>query len=307
MLEVNWYQILLNAAMGGSLYTLAAIGLGWIWSLQGFPNIAHGEFIAFGAYAGYTVAVLTRLGTLSALTAAALFTGLLGLFSFLAVFRPLAKSGASFIHLTVASVGYGLALRYAIQQVWGRSSLFYPVLYTPIQLGPVRFTWLWVEAIFTSVVLVLFLHAILRYTKIGKAMRAVADNQTLAGCSGIYVDLMLAIVWFIGAAMAGISGVFIAADTLLTPMIGYSTLLSVFAVVAFGGIGSFYGTIAASYLLSLVENILVIALIHLNLSAEYRVIVSFVVIIAVLVLKPTGISGLRTKKLPIRKRGEASG
>jgi branched-chain amino acid transport system permease protein len=138
-------------------------------------------------------------------------------------------------------------------------------------------------------------------------MRAVADNQTLAGCSGIYVDLILAIVWFIGAAMAGVYGVFTAADTLLTPLIGYPTLLCVFAVLALGGIGSLYGTITAAYVLSLLENIFVIALIHLNLSAEYRSIVPFVVIIAVLMLKPTGISGLRIKKLLIHKRGGENG
>ncbi|MEM3715369.1 MAG: branched-chain amino acid ABC transporter permease [Nitrososphaeria archaeon] len=302
MLDINWLQIMLNAVMTGSLYVLASIGLSWIWSLQGFPNIAHGEFLAFGAYVGYTVALLSGFGTGGAVLSAALFTGLLGLFSFLLVFRPLVRSGASFINLAVASVGYGLALRYIMQQIWGRGSLFYPVMYMPMQVGPLRFTWLWVEAIATGVIIVIAFHFLMYHTKIGKAMRAVANNPILAGSSGIYVDQILALVWFLGAALAGISGVFIAADTLLTPMLGYSTLLPVFGVIALGGIGSFYGIVAASYILAFVENIFVIFLITYHIAAEYRMIVSFIVIIAVLALKPAGLSALGITISPFRRR-----
>lgn len=290
---INWAQILVNSLLTGSIYALVAIGLSMTWGILKFPNIAHGEFLTFGAYIGCMVLNFTRIGFAWAIIIGSVSTGILGLISYLLIFRLLVRAGSSPMQMAVASVGYGLALRYIMQQIWGPGTIIYKMWRGPFELGPIRLTWLWFSIIIIALALVTLFHLILTRTKTGKAMRAVSNNPMLAASSGINVEKILLIVWFLGSSLAGIGGIFRGSDTLVYPVLGWGMMMPAFAVTSLGGIGSFYGAVASAYLLGLAENICLLGLVALNLSGEYRSAVAFAVLIIVLLFKPEGLAGLK--------------
>jgi len=292
MVMVNWFQVLFNSAVTGSIYLLAAIGLTLTYGLSRFPNFAHAEFMALGAYAGYFVAEQLNLGFHTAVLSAFVASAFLGFLSYKVVFKPLSNRGATTIHLMVASIGLGFFIRHLIQQIWGGEPLTIRVVWSFFNIGPLRVTILWLLMIITAVVTALVMHIFLTRTMVGKAIRASANNPELAMASGISIDKISVIVWIIGAALAGIGGLFRAADTRVVPIIGWEILLPAFAAVILGGIGSFYGAIAACLILGLAENFGVVLLLMLNLSTDYRFTIAFIVLILTLIFKPTGLGGL---------------
>ncbi|MCD6508980.1 MAG: branched-chain amino acid ABC transporter permease [Thermoprotei archaeon] len=294
---MNLFQFLFNSILTGSTYILIAAGLTLTYGLLKFPNIAHGEYLTFGAYIAF-MAESAGLNLVWGALLAFVSSGILSVISYLLFFRPLIRRGATSIHLTIASLAYSLALRYSFQQIWGRSSLSYRSWFQPFNIGPIRCTALWIANIVVAFMFIIVFHLMLTKTKIGKAMRAVSNNPILAMSCGISTEFVLLIAWFIGGALAGVGGVFRAADTRITPFLGWELLIPAFAVIILGGIGSFYGMFIASYLMGLVENFSIIALSFMNLSTEYRSLVAFIVIVILLTLRPQGLSGLR---VPLRR------
>jgi len=136
------------------------------------------------------------------------------------------------------------------------------------------------------------MHLILTRTKIGKAIRATSSNPELALASGINIDRVIWITWFVGGGLAAIAGIFRGADTQIWPMTGWDIILPMFAVVILGGIGNFYGAIAAAFIVGLAENIGVVALVALGLSTTYRMAIPFVILIITLIIKPQGLAML---------------
>jgi len=289
---INWAQVLFNSAVTGSLYLLAAVGLTLTYGLTRFPNFAHAEFMAFGAYAGYVVAEQLKLGFQYSIPAAFLASAIMGAASYLLVFRPLTQRGATIIHLMVASIGLGFFVRHCIQEIWGGEPLNFRVVWGYFDVGPIRMTSIWIIMICSALIMALIMHFILTKTMMGKAIRASANNPDLAMASGVNVEKVALVVWMIGAALAGVGGLFRAADTRLVPLIGWEILLPAFAVVILGGIGSFYGAVVAAYTLGLAENLGVVLLITLNLSTDYRFAIAFIILILTLIFRPQGFGKL---------------
>ncbi len=288
-------QVLFNSVLTGSIYSLIAIGLTLVYRILKFANFSHAEMIATGAYVGLALNGLVSRNILVSIAGGFLLAGLLGIGLEFLVFRPLRNRGAERIALMVASIGAGLVIRHCIQQIWGSKARWYTLdtkIYT-LKLAGARatLTSLHVVMIVASVLLISLVHIFLRRTKLGKAMRATSDNPQLASACGIDTDRIIVLVWFLGAGLAGIGGVFRGADTRLIPQIGWEVLLPAFAVVILGGVGNLYGTMLAAYILGLAENMGVIALSSLSLSTGYRSAIAFVVLIVVLLVKPTGLMG----------------
>jgi branched-subunit amino acid ABC-type transport system permease component len=290
---MNWAQLLLNSAITGSLYFLLTLGLTMTYDLLNFANVSHAELITFGAYIGYVVSDTLNLGFIWGVTASFFSSGLLGIISYMLVFRPLARRGADFIHLCIASVGYSLTLRFLMQQAWGQDIVLFESRFKAFTLGPIRLSWLGVSIMAMAIALFVSLHLILTRTKLGKAMRATSNNIVLAKASGINTEQVLLVVWFLGSALAGIGGVLKGCDTMVIPVLGWNLLIMVFATAILGGIGSFYGAFAAAYSIGLAENLSVATLGHLGLSTDYKGIVAFGILTAMLILKPTGLSGIK--------------
>ncbi len=289
---INWAQVLFNSAITGSLYLLGAVGLTLTYGLSKFPNFAHAEFITLGAFIGYLVAEQLGLGWPLALLVAFLFNGLVGFLCYRGIFQPLAKRGASIIHLMVASIALGFILRHSIGAIWTWKPLYFTATWTAFDFGPLRITGLWLWLIFAALALSLAMHLLLMNTKTGKAIRASASNPELALASGINVDRVIWITWFIGAGLAAVAGIFRGADTQVWPMTGWDIILPIFAVVILGGIGNFYGAIAAAFIIGLAENIGVVGLIALGLSTTYRIGIVFLILIITLIVKPEGLAML---------------
>jgi branched-subunit amino acid ABC-type transport system permease component len=291
-MTVNWAQVFFNSTITGSLYLIGAVGLTLTYGLSRFPNFAHAELITLGAYIGYLVAEQAGLGLPLALVVAFLVTGIVGLLCYRGIFQPLAKRGASIIHLMVASIALGFILRYSIGATWTWKPLYFTTTWSAFDIGPLRITGLWVWLILTAVSLAVLLHFILVKTKIGKAIRATSSNPELALASGINVDKVILITWFIGAGLAAIAGIFRGADTQIWPLTGWDVILPMFAVAILGGIGNFYGAIAAAFIVGLAENLGVVGLIALGLSTSYRLGIAFLILIITLIVRPEGLAML---------------
>jgi len=289
---LNWSQVFFNSAITGSLYLIGAVGLTLTYGLSKFPNFAHAEFITLGAYIGYLVAEQLGLGWPLALLVAFLFNGLLGVLCYRGIFQPLAKRGASIIHLMVASIALGFILRHSIVAAWTWQPFYFTTTWSAFDIGPLRVTGLWLWLIFAALGLSLAMHFLLTYTKIGKAIRATSSNPELALASGINVDRVIWITWFIGAGLAAVAGIFRGADTQIWPMTGWDIILPVFAVTILGGIGNFYGAIAAAFIIGLAENIGVVGLTALGMATTYRIGIAFLILIITLIVKPEGLAML---------------
>jgi len=291
-MEINLVQVIINSIVTGSVYAIAAIGLTMVYGVLKFANFAHAEAITFGAYMAYLVDVMLGGGLLFGVVVAFFLTGVLGIAFDVLVFRQLREKGATRISLMIASIGLGLVIRHSIQGIWGPWIRWYSyteIISYEIIGGRITAVESWTTV--TALVLMVSLHFLLTKTKLGKAMRATSDNPTLALASGIDIDRVVLWVWFVGSGVAGIGGVLRGADTRVMSYMGWELLLPVFAVVVLGGTGSFYGTVLAAYILGLVENFGVLMLIELSLSTSYRSAIAFVILIIVLLVKPTGLMG----------------
>ncbi len=129
-------------------------------------------------------------------------------------------------------------------------------------------------------------------TKIGKAIRGTASNPGLALASGIQTERITIMTWFIGAGLAAVAGIFRGADTQVWPMTGWDIILPLFAVAVLGGIGNFYGSIVAAFIIGLAENVGVVVLLQLHISTEYRPAIAFLIIIVTLIFRPRGLAML---------------
>mgnify|MGYP000109072981 CR=1 FL=1 len=283
-------QILVNSVVTSSLYLLAGTGLTLTYGLSRFPNFAYAEFITLGAFCGLFFLAKPDGVFFLALIVAFLVAGFVSASSYTLVFRPLVERKTSLIHLMVASIALGYVLRHSMGESWGWSAQAYQIMWPVYNIGNVRITGLWIILIATAVLTAVALHFFLTRTRAGKAIRAIASNPDLASVTGINRQKVVLLTWFFGAGLAGVAGVFRAADTRLFPMLGWDILLPIFAVTILGGIGSFYGLIIAALLLGLAENFGVVLLSGLGLSTEYRMAIAFLILIGVLIIRPKGLA-----------------
>ncbi|MEM2686557.1 MAG: branched-chain amino acid ABC transporter permease [Candidatus Bathyarchaeia archaeon] len=293
---INWLQVLMNSIIWGCMYMLATVGLSLSYGLSRFPNFAHAEYITFGAYMAFLFLVIFHLDIYLAVCLAVVLSALMGGLSYLLLFKPLKSRGASLVHLMVSSIGLGFLIRHFLMQVFGGGIQSFKIVWPTITIGPIVTTPLLLAILIVALVVAFMLHMMLTKTKLGKAIRAVADNPELAAASGIDLDKVSLFTWCLGAALAGFSGIFLAMRSSLVPLLGWKVLLQTFAITLLGGVGSFYGVLIASFILGLSENVGVVILTWLGLSADYRSAVAFIVLVATLILKPEGLIAIARRK-----------
>jgi branched-subunit amino acid ABC-type transport system permease component len=296
VIELSILQTITNGLITGSIYFLAAVGLTLQYQLMKFPNLSHAEFFAIGAFLTYFFADVIRIGFWPGLALSMLLTGSLASGIYLAVFRTLMIRGASLLHLIIASAGLGVMLRYLMWEIAGRKSYFFTQPFTPFDVGPVRLTTLWLAMILAAVAAVTFMILFLNKTRLGKALRGLASNPVLARLSGIRSGIFILLVWMLAGMMAALGGTLRAADTRIIPELGVEVLIPMFAVSILGGIGSVSGAFTAAYILGLAESFGVVALSRLGLSTEYKALIAFAVLVATIIVLPTGLSSIISKE-----------
>lgn len=290
--------------MLGSIIALGAIGLSLVYGVLRFANFSHGDLMTVGAYVAFfmVVGVLPQ-GTplapfsfgwefLVALLVAMPMTGLVAFGIDRVIFRPLRQRRSPGIILAMAALGMAFFVRSIIYLAWGSDFHFYylararPALELPlgIRIRPDQFFILGL-----ALVLVLLIYLLLEKTKMGKAMRATADNPELARVSGINTERVILWTWLIGGGLAGVGGVMYALDAQLRPEMGWFLLLPMFAAVILGGIGNPYGALAGGLIIGVVQQVSTAFLTPPPVRAAYAPGVAFLIMILVLLVRPQGI------------------
>lgn len=297
--------IVLQYAMGGlvvsSIVIVAAIGLTVLYGIRGFANFAYGDLMTLGAY----LALLLSLNGLSLVWGAIvsfLVLGTVGILLEVVIFSRLEGRGP--VPPIVASVGVGLIIQNGIRSVAGTAEWLYPVPATQdivivpgLGIHPVR----GILTIAVGVAFVLSAHILLKYTNLGKAMRATADNLELAKATGIDTKRVTYAAWVVSCSFASTAGVLLGLGTAIRPTMGFDVILLIFAAVIVGGIGSPYGAMLGGLLVGLSQEMSVPFLvwlerpdvIGLQFGSAYKVAIPFIILIIVLIFRPWGIGGRR--------------
>src|SRR5256885_15966812 len=260
--------IILQYAMGGlvvsSIVIVAAIGLTVLYGIRGFANFAYGDLMTLGAY----LALMLSLNGLSLIWGAIvsfLVLAIVGILLEVVIFSRLEGRGP--VPPTVASVGVGLIIQNGIRSVAGTAEWLYPVpasqdivIVPGLGIHPGR----GILTIVIGVTFVLSAHILLKYTNLGKAMRATADNLELAKATGIDTKRVTYAAWVVSCSFASTAGVLLGLGTAVTPTMGFDVILLIFAAVIVGGIGSPYGAMLGGLLVGLSQEMSVPVLVWLE-------------------------------------------
>ncbi|TPW74916.1 branched-chain amino acid ABC transporter permease [Schumannella soli] len=275
----------------GLLLALASIGVSLIYGTTGLNNFAHGELVTFGALMGYLFSSILGLPGFVGIIAAVLLGGLYGFVQDTVLWRPLRKRGVGLVPLMIVSIGLALATRYLYSFFFGADRLTLPNDPSPfLRIGSVSLRFTDVMGAVVALVVLLAVAWVMLRTRLGKAARAVSDNRSLAAASGIDVDGVIRWIWIGGGALAGLSGVLIAYYQSLRWDTGSQILLLIFAAVTLGGLGSAFGALVGSMVISVFMN-----LSTLFIPDNLKYVAALAVMIVILLVRPQGILGRRER------------
>ena len=280
-------QTAVNGLSLGSIYALGAVGLTLVYGILKLVNFAHGDFLTFGAYMAYLVNVTWGLPLVTGVFIAMAMTAVLGVFFERIMWRPMRARQAGLLQLLLMSIGLAFLLRSAIQWFWSTEIRTLDVDVTSsVELLGLRIgrTELIVVAVGFAVLVGVGL--LLRYSLLGKRMRAIADDLELAETSGIDTGRVIFYTWVFAGALAGLAGVLAGAITEIKPEMGFELLLPIFAAVVVGGIGDPFGALAGGVALGVVTEWST-----MFIDARWKTSVGFLVLVIALVVRPQGIFG----------------
>ena len=278
----------------GSIYALMAVGLTLTLAVLKLPNLAHAELITVGAYSFVVLIDFFSVNALFAFLVAAVIGALFAVVGEIFVYRPLNSRKASRYILILASFAFGLIVRYSLY-IWAAN---YNILFLQnlisndvvFVFGGLSFNRLASWIIPVTISMTVFVHLLLNRTLVGKSMRSMESNIVLSRISGVNTKRITLITWAIVGSLTGLGGAFWSIQTQVHPEMGFDVLLDVFAIVVLAGLTSFYGTLVGSYVISFSENLFMG---YLNsaygISLAYQPIIPFVVIIVVLLVRPSGL------------------
>ena len=319
-------KVVIAGTVLGSIYALGAIGVTLIFGILRFAHFAHGDMMTLGGFIAFLLSLLCyhygiyfpiSAGFVLLPIAMAITVGVaLGIDK--VVYAPLRARGAKPVTLLIASIGATLMMQGLIRLFFGTGtySFFdYGEIKTIFKIDmswagsrPITFTEPQLLMVVVTVLLIAILNYFLTRTRLGKAMRAMADNADLAQVSGINTQLVVRVTWVIAGALACAAGTMLALDVSLKPDLAFNIVLPIFAAAIVGGLGQAYGAIAGGFLLGFAETLGVFnwstilrplqgalpnwIVIPPDLSlvpTEYKLTVSFVILVVTLLWRPTGI------------------
>jgi branched-chain amino acid transport system permease protein len=280
-------QLVLNGLMAGTILAVPAIGFTAIYAVLRFPNFALASHLTIGAFAGWIANVGLGLPAAAAVAVAFTIAGVAGVVNDELVLKPLRPAGA--LTTAIGAVALTIVLENVIRFVFGNDLRGYDL--------PIRRDWTvaglrvapqQVHNFAIAAVAMAAVFLFLVFTRTGKAMRAVADNPTLAAIKGIDADAVARLTNFIAMGLAGIGGMLLGLDTSIDPLTGFRVILSVFAAAVVGGLGSIPGAVVGALTIGIGEELSLLVL-----APAYRTVVGFAAILVVLTLRPRGLLGER--------------
>jgi neutral amino acid transport system permease protein len=286
-------QATINGFIAGGYMGLGAIGLTLVLGVLKLVNFAHGDLLVAGAY--FTI-LFSYLGLplLLAMALSMVSTALISLATEKLIWRPLRNAGAGHLQLFLSAIGLALVLRFSIQFVAGSQvrTLGANVV-SSLAIGPLRFGTMQAAALVAGLIAMLLVGLVLRFTNIGKEMRAFADNRALAEVSGINTNHIIDATWIASGFLAGLAGILYAtAIGSFNPNFGITLLLSLFAATVLGGIGNAYGALVGGLVIGLSQEWST-----LLFNARWKPAVGFALLILVLLFMPQGIFGRAARRL----------
>lgn len=298
-------QNLVDGVLVGSILSLGAIGLTMAMHMLRFANFSHAELLSIGAYSALVFDGLFEvfypplagaIGPLSLTLALSLatilsmaITGASAVLIDRLVFRRVRAKGGE-LSMVFASFGVAMIIRNVLGLVFGLGSQLYSkdiVFALVISRDPLLLVKPdQVFSLIAALVIMAILHLILSRTTFGYALRAVAENSSLAQVSGINLKRMITLVWIIGGGLAAAAGVFYGLSNQINPVLGRDLVLPIFAATIVGGVGSIYGAVLGGFLVGIASNLALVIL-----PSGYSPSVPFLIILVVLMIRPTGLFG----------------
>jgi neutral amino acid transport system permease protein len=277
-------QLLVNGIAVGSIIALAAVGLTLTYGILRLANFAHGDLMTLGAYLTLLINANGANIWLSMIIGAAATVGA-ALVSEKLLWSPMRDRRATSTTLIIISIGLAIFIRNGIILFWGGDNQAYnlPVA-TALDIFGIRIAYYRIVVVALAILAILGLHYLLQNTKIGKAMRAVADNIDLARVSGINVDQVVIWTWVIAAGLTALGGGMYGLITAVRPNMGWFLILPMFASVILGGIGNPYGAIAGAFVIGIAQEVGTYWL-----PTEYKLGVALFIMVLVLLIRPQGI------------------
>ena len=280
--------LLLSGLTTGSLYALIALGIVVVNKATAVINFAHGELFMFSGFVAWMLHVQMGVPYLPSLLAAVAFGFLLGAMTDLIAFRPL--KNANIISLVLATIGIAFMLRGTARVIWGGKGDYLPfppiTSPEPVMIGEIMVIPQQLAVLAGAIVIMVVFAAFFRLTRAGKMMQATADNAKAATLAGIRVDRIYMLSFGTGAAIAGAAAALMAPLTFLYPDMGFSFFIKGFAAAVLGGLTSLPGAVLGGISIGVIE-----ALAGGYLHSSFIEVSAFIVIMFVLVVRPTGLLG----------------
>ncbi|TDQ61614.1 branched-chain amino acid transport system permease protein [Maritalea mobilis] len=317
-------KVIVSGAVLGSVYALGAVGVTLIFGILRFAHFAHGDMMTLGAFVAFVLAAIASAMGISTfwptgfivLPFAMLITAGLALGIDRTFYQPLREKGVKSVTLLIASIGVTLMIQGLIRLFGGvQTRSFFEN--EPKELFRFDMSWLGSSRsinisepqmllIAVTVIAVVALHFFLTRSRLGKGMRAMADNPSLALVSGINTNQVVRATWIIAGSLAAMAGTMLALDVILKPDLAFNIVLPIFAAAIVGGLGQAYGAIAGGFLIGFAETMsvfnwaIMLRPFRDNLPewlpndlsivpTEYKLTVAFVILVVVLLVRPTGI------------------
>jgi branched-chain amino acid transport system permease protein len=272
-------QQAINGVVLGSLYVLVALGLTLIYGVLVQINFAHADFVTLGAFAAYFFMHLVGGGYILSIAVAFAVGAALGWAINASIFTPLRYKGNDLLPL-IATIGVSVMMQNLMLAWFG-----------PIRFAGIFVSWQNVIIIVVSALTIVLLYAFMKFTYLGKALRAVSQDRETAGLMGINPNQLIMLTFVIASALAGMGGAMLAPVLVLTPFAGTSVIVKAFAIVIIGGFGNVEGTILAGLIVGLIESYTT-----QFLDPGLIDIVVFALLLLMLAIKPTGLISERREE-----------
>ena len=278
-------QQAINGIVLGSLYVMVALGLTLIYGILNQINFAHADFVTLGAFTAYFFVYKFGGNYLVSIGVALLMGALLGVLINLTVFKPLRERGDELRPL-IATIGISVLMENGQLAAFGPIPFNFesPYAKETIRIGKIFFTQQSVLIVTVGTIAIAALYAFMRFTYIGKALRAVSQDRETAGLMGINQNMLIALTIVIASAFAGMAGAMLGPVLVLTPFAGATVIVKAFAIVIIGGFGNMNGTIIAGLLVGLIE-----AYTTQFLAPGLIDLVVFALLLLMLAFRPTGL------------------
>ncbi|MGE4373812.1 MAG: branched-chain amino acid ABC transporter permease [Xanthobacter sp.] len=280
----QFLQHIVNALVLGGTYALLGIGLTLIFGIMNVVNFTHGALYTFGAYAMYLAAVALGLNFFVALPVALVAGLVLGSIIELVLLRPLRHFDIDTTMLVM--IGVGIILQSGTLWIFGGVAKAVPTPFPmePLVIGPVSLSWVRLFVFFAALALIGITYLTINGTRLGRAMRATFQDHDTAALMGVNVSIIYTATFAIGSALAAAAGALLGPVYVVFPQMGDLAAVKAFAIVILGGLGSIPGATIGGFILAFAEEMGAG-----YLSSGYRDAMGFLIIIAVLLVKPTGL------------------